>query len=157
MAALPQDVTEHLEAAIQLSNRRVHLRFLDEAEVLLAFNLPVAAVLVVGVVLESILAGLEQGPPESRQRMEKWFELRNSVAHAPVPAVTLDQAKEMVEDVRRFLAQEFKAGPRLAAPMTPPEAARQVRGKYKFVPTSTADFIRRKGDELLLEHDEHGH
>src|SRR5258708_33662883 len=93
MAALilPQEVTEHLEAAIQLSNRRVHLRFLDEAEVLLALNLPTAAVLVAVVVLESILAGLrEQGASEDRQRMEKWFELRNSVAHAHVPPVTLD-------------------------------------------------------------------
>jgi hypothetical protein len=57
---LPQDVTEHLEAAIQLSNRCVYLRFLDEAELLLAFNLPTAAVLVSGVVLEAILAGLRE-------------------------------------------------------------------------------------------------
>jgi hypothetical protein len=51
---LPQDVTEHLEAALRLSNGRVHLRFLDEVEVLLALNLPTAAVLVAGVVLESV-------------------------------------------------------------------------------------------------------
>ncbi|MGP8245943.1 MAG: hypothetical protein ACLQVN_15660 [Bryobacteraceae bacterium] len=37
---LPQEVTEHLEAAIQLANRRVHLRFLDEAELLLELNAP---------------------------------------------------------------------------------------------------------------------
>ena len=155
---LPQDVTEHLEAAIQLSNRRVHLRFLDEAELLLAFNLPAAAVLVAGVVLESILAGRrEQGGSENRERMEKWFELRNSVAHAQAPTVTLDQAREMVEDVRRCLTREIQVGPRLAPPNVPAEAPRQVRGKYKFVPTSTAEFIRRKADELRLEHDEHGH
>ena len=52
---LPQDVTEHLETAIHLSNRRVHLRFLDEAETLLALNLPAAAVAIAGVVLESFL------------------------------------------------------------------------------------------------------
>jgi hypothetical protein len=28
---LPQDVTEHLTAAIQLSNQHIHLRFLEEA------------------------------------------------------------------------------------------------------------------------------
>lgn len=83
MAALilPQEVTEHLEAAIQLSNQRVHLRFLDEAETLLALNFSAAAVLVAGVVLETILASQpDQGLPEDRQRIEKWSELRNSVA-----------------------------------------------------------------------------
>ena len=33
---LPQDVTEHLTAAIQLSNKHIHLRFLEEAETLLS-------------------------------------------------------------------------------------------------------------------------
>jgi hypothetical protein len=153
---LPQEVAEHLEAAIQLSNRRVHLRFLDEAEVLIACNLPAGAVLIAGVVLESIIASLpEQGAAEDQPQLEKWFELRNSVAHAHVPAVTLEQAKQMVEDVRRSLMREIKVRPRLAPPK-PAEAARQVRGKYKFVPTSAAEFIRRKSEELRLEHDEHG-
>ena len=82
---LPQEVTEHLEAAIQLANRRVHLRFLDEAELLLTFNLPTAAVLVAGVVLEAILAGSRGlGGSQDPQRMEEWAELRNRVAHAQV-------------------------------------------------------------------------
>ena len=89
MAALtlPQDVTEHLEAAIQLYNKRVHLRFLDESELLLAFNLPTAAVLVAGVVLEAILTGpREQGRSENRERMEKWLELRKVPATTPLCA-----------------------------------------------------------------------
>jgi hypothetical protein len=158
MAALilPQDVTDHLEAAIQLSNRRVHLRFLDEAEVLLAFNLPAAAVLVAGVVVESLLVGFRrQGASQDRQRMEKWFELRNSLAHAHVPTVSLDQAKEMVEDVRTSLTRDINVGPRFAHPQAAAEAPRQIRGKYKFVATSAAEFIARKADELHLEHDEH--
>jgi hypothetical protein len=155
---LPQDVTEHLEAAIQLSNRRVHLRFLDEAELLLTFNLPTAAVLVAGVVLEAILAGFrEQGGSDARQRMEKWLELRNEVTQAQVPAVTLEHAKEMVEAVRASLTREIRFGPRLAPTKAPAEAPRQVRGKYKFVPTSSAEFMGRKADELRLEHDEHSH
>jgi hypothetical protein len=48
---LPQEVTEQLEAAIHLANRRVHLRFLDEADALIELNLPAAAILVGGVVL----------------------------------------------------------------------------------------------------------
>jgi hypothetical protein len=55
---LPHEVTEHLEAAIQLSNSQVHLRFLNEAEALIALNLPAEAVMIAGVVLESILTGL---------------------------------------------------------------------------------------------------
>jgi hypothetical protein len=153
---LPQEVDEHLKAAIQLSKRHVYLRFLDEAEVLIAFNLPAAAVLIAGVVLESILAGpAEQGASEDRQHLEGWFELRNSVAHAQAPAVTLEQAKQMVEDVRRSLMRDIRVRPHVAPPK-PAETVRQVRGKYKFVPTSAAEFIRRKSEELRLEHDEHG-
>jgi len=154
---LAQEVTEHLEAAIQLSNRQVHLRFLNEAEALIALNLPAAAVMIAGVVLESILTGLgAQGASEDQRRLEKWFELRNSIAHAQGPAPTLGQAREMIEDVRRSLMREIKVGPHLATPEWRAEAARQVRGKYKFVPTSTAEFIRRKSEELQLEDDEHG-
>jgi hypothetical protein len=154
---LPQEVTEHLEAAIQLSNRRVHLRFLDEAETLLALNLPIAAVLVAGVVLESILASqLNQGGPEDLQRMESWSELRKRVAHGQEPAVSMDQAREMVRDVRKSLMREGRLGRRLASQTRQAESPRQVRGKYKFVPTSSAEFIRRKEDELRLEHDERG-
>lgn len=153
---LPQDVTEHLEAAIQLANRRVHLRFLDEAELLLEFNLPTAAVVVAGVVLEAILSGPPgQGGSEDRERLEKWSELRNGVAHGQLAAVTLSQAKEMVEDVRAALKRETRFGPRLASPKAPAQSPAQVRGKYTFVPTSAAEFIRRKADELRLEHDEH--
>jgi len=71
--------------------------------------------------------------------------------------VTLDQAREMVEDIRGSLTREIKFGPRLASLKAPDEALPQVRGKYRFVPTSTAEFIRRKADELRLEHDEHSH
>ena len=54
---LPQDVTEHLTAAIQLSNKHIHLRFLEEAETLLSLQMPAAAIVVAGVVLESLVAG----------------------------------------------------------------------------------------------------
>jgi hypothetical protein len=154
---LRRDVTEHLEAAIQLSNRRVHLRFLDEADALLELNFPAAAVLVAGVVLESILASQpDRQAPEDRQRMENWSELRNRVVHAHELAVSLNQAREMVGDVRRSLLGESRVGPRLASGARLTGVPRQVRGKYQFVPTSSAEFIRRKADELRLEHDERG-
>jgi len=151
---LPQEVTEHLEAAIQLSNRRVHLRFLDEAEALLALNFPAAAVLIAGVELDWLLTGQpDQGPADDRKRMEKWSDLRDGVAHAGASTVSLDQAREMLGDVRRSLMGERRVGPHLAWRMSPAGAPRQVRGKYKFVPTSSTDFIRRKAEELQLEHD----
>src|SRR4051812_6783702 len=105
---LPQDVTEHLEAAIQLSNRRVHLRFLDEAESLLALNLPAAAVLVTGVVLEAVLA--RQGV----SNLQKWTELRERVAHHELPDSLLSQAREMIADVRQALTREISVLPRRA-------------------------------------------
>jgi hypothetical protein len=154
---LPQEVTEHLEAAIQLSNRQVHLRFLNEAEALITLNLPIAAVRITGVVLESILSGFrEPGVAEEWRRLERWLDLHNAVAHTDAAAVTLGQAKEMVEDVRNSLMREIKVGSHPSTSQPPAEATRQIRGKYKFVPTSTADFIRRKAEELRLEHDEHG-
>ncbi len=111
---------------------------------------------VAGVVLEAILSGpAGQGGPEDRERLEKWSELRNGVAHGQSSAVTLSQAKEMVEDVRATLKRETRFGPRLAPPKAPAQSPGQVRGKYTFVPTSAAEFIRRKADELRLEHDEH--
>jgi hypothetical protein len=154
---LPQDVTEHFEAAIQLSNRRVHLRFLEVADALLALNMPVPALLVAGVILDSILAfRRDQGMHEGRQQMELWSELRNAVAHAHEPTVSLDQAREMVEVVRRSLMGEGGIGPHRPAESNPAVAAQQVRGKYQLVPTSSAEFIARKADELRLEHDGRG-
>ena len=88
----------------------------------------------------------KQRDSENRQRMERWFELRNCVAEAQAPAVTLDPARKRVEDVRASLTRESKVGPRLAPMKAPAEASRQVRGKYQFVPTSSAEFIGRKAD-----------
>jgi hypothetical protein len=148
---LPQEVTEHLEAAIELSNRRIHLRFLDEADVLLGLDLPAAAVMVAGVVLESLLASA-QDRQEDEQRFRIWSELRNRVV-AHDATVSLDETREMIEDVRRALMRESRVGRQSSFETKLPERARQIRGKYKFLPTSSDDFIRRKVDELRLERD----
>ena len=152
---LPQEVAEHLEAAIHLSNRRVHLRFLDEAEALIALNLPAAAMLIAGVILEAIIAsGQEQVAPSELQQIENWLELRNSTAHARAPWPAMEQAREMVEGVRSFLNRSIKVGPHRVPVNEPSELPEQLRGKYKFVSTSSDEFIRRKADELRLEHDD---
>jgi hypothetical protein len=89
--------------------------------------------------------------------MEKWSELRNGVAQGHGPTPSLDQAREMVEGVRKCLIRQSRVGPSLTLKTGPAGAPGQVRGKYKFVPTSSAEFIRRKADELRLEYDERGH
>ena len=64
--SLPQEVTEHLEAAIELSNRRVYLRFLDEAKGLRTRNFPAAAVLSLALSWnESSLANKARKAPKS--------------------------------------------------------------------------------------------
>jgi hypothetical protein len=149
---LPQDVTEHLTAAIQLSNKHIHLRFLEEAETLLSLQMPAAAIVVAGVVLESLVAGQEhRADPNELQQIEKWSQLRNVAGHGHKGIVTLDEAREMVAGVRRLLLRATATGPRLASTAHPNRAAGPVRGKYKFVPTSSEEFIARKADELRLE------
>jgi hypothetical protein len=89
---LPQDVTAHLEAAIQLSN--------PSNSTCVSWTKRTSSSLSISLLRpcwsqvkcwESVLAGFgEQGAPEVRQRMEKWFELRNTVAHTHMPTVSLD-------------------------------------------------------------------
>ena len=150
---LPQDVTEHLTAAIQLSNKHIHLRFLEEAETLLSLHMPVAAIVVAGVVLESLVAGQRhRADPNESQRIEKWSQLRKGAVHSHERIPTLDETREMVEGVRRLLLRATASGPRLAFTAHQNRAPGPVRGKYKFVPTSSEEFIARKVEELRLEH-----
>ncbi len=150
---LPQDVTEHLTAAIQLSNKHIHLRFLEEAETLLSLEMPAAAIVVAGVVLESLVAGQQnRADPNELQQIEKWSRLRNTAVHSDERMVTLDEAREMVAGVRRLLLQAAANGPRLVFTAYPNKPPGPLRGKYKFVPTSSEEFIARKVDELRLEH-----
>src|SRR5437667_11421655 len=112
---LPQDVTEHLTAAIQLSNKHIHLRFLEEAETLLSLRMPAAAVVVAGVVLESLVAAQRhRADPNELQQIEKWSQLRNVAVHSDERMVTPDEAREMVADVRRLLLRATATGPRLS-------------------------------------------
>ena len=148
--AIPEDVAAHLEAAIQLSNRRVQMRLLHEADVLLAQNLPLAAVVIASAVLES---ALEAVPPERyvghMAEIERWRTMRNTAAHCAVPKVT-SEAAEAVRGIRDILAELMPS-----SETNRPDAritADQLRGKYKYVPTSSAAFIARKAGELDLEH-----
>src|SRR5205807_1064032 len=63
--------------------------------------------------------------------------------------VSLEQAKEMIEGLRQTLTRDIRHGPPKAIADTP----LKLRGKYKCVPTTSDEFIRRKAEELGLEHD----
>ena len=150
---LPQDVTEHLMAAIQLSNKHIHLRFLEEAETLLSLQMPAAAIVVAGVVLESLIAGQRHGADQGElQQIERWAHLRNLAVHSHERMVTPGEAGEMVEGLRRMLLRATTTGPLLAFTAHPNKVPGPVRGKYRFVPTTSEEFIARKADELRLEH-----
>ncbi len=149
---LPEDVTEHLTAAIQLFNKHIHLRVLEEAETLLSLQMPAAAIVVASVVLESLAAGPGHlADPSELQQIEKWSQLRNVAVHPHERMATPDEAREMVAGVRQLLLRATAGGPRLAFSAHPDRAPGPVRGKYKFVPTSSEEFIARKADELRLE------
>jgi hypothetical protein len=149
---LPRDVTEHLEAAIQLSNRYIQLRLLEEAERLLSFQFPAAAIVCAGVVLEYLVASRDYADPNQIQQIEKWSRLRDIAVHSHEAIVSSDEAGEMVAGVRQLLLETAIAGPRPALTTNSNLRPERVRGKYKFVPTSSAEFITRKADELRLEH-----
>ena len=149
--AIPEDVAAHLQAAIQLSNRRVQTRLLKEAEAVLDQNTPIAALVIAFAVLES---ALEAVPPDrylaSAASIDRWRALRNSAVHSDSPAVTAEQARQVVHGIRSLLTE--------LVPLTDSGQAEarttvgQLRGKYKHVPTSSEAFNERKSQELDLEH-----
>ena len=107
---LAQDVTEHLQAAIQLSNRHIQVRLWDEAERFFPLSSR-AAIAVAGVVLESLLAGQRhhEDPSEAPQ-IEKRSQLRNMAVHSHEEILSLDDARNG-GGVRRLLLAAAILGP----------------------------------------------
>lgn len=149
--AIPEEVAAHLQAAIELSNRRIQIRLLHEAETVLAQKLPIVAVVIAGAVLES---ALETVPLERYAghwaEIERWRTVRSTAAHAASSELTLEQATDMVRGIRDFLTELVPVAEttQLEGRLT----ANQLRGKYKYVATSSTAFIQRKADELGFEH-----
>ena len=151
--SLPEDVAAHLQAAIQLSNKRVHLRLLDEAERLVEYDLPNAAIIIAGVILEAFLEGIPRHRfAEIQEQIAQWRELRNRAVHHISPEPNVNQVTDMIRGVRGLLTRDLLAAqdPRHGQEIV--ETPGQVRGKYKFVATTSTAFIERKADELRLEH-----
>lgn len=151
--SLPEKVVAHLQAAIQLSNNRVYLRLLDQAEGLIALNLPSAASIMTGALLESFLEDCSWKPvPENEEQIVEWRNMRDAAAHSNSPQPTIDQATQMIRGVRRLLTSDPQFREDTQSRQQGSGKSSQVRGKYRFVPTTSTSFIERKNDELRLEH-----
>lgn len=150
-SAIPEDVAAHLEAAIQLSNRRVQTRLLKEAQAVLEQNAPLAALVIASAVLESVL---ETVPPDryfaSAASIDQWRALRNSATHSHPSTITVEQARQVVHGICGLLP-ELVTPTEAGQPQATMTAGR-LRGKYKHVSTSSQAFNQRKAEELDLEH-----
>jgi hypothetical protein len=151
---VPDEAAGHLGAILLAFNREIFGSFLDEAEELAALGQVTSAVLIAGTVAEYFLRSPAAGmlTPEHRGEIEAWGHLRNQVAHGSAVAAGAPQARLMIDGVRRILVTYRLQG--RPVPQFRPEtgsAPHAVRGRYTHVPTSSADFIKRKREELDLE------
>jgi hypothetical protein len=138
---VPEEAASHL-TAIQLAlNRQTTGTLLDEADELANAGLPISAILIAGTVLEFI----GSSPVPRHPEVAEWRQLRNQAAHRSTGAFTVQQARQLIEGVRQLISDTRRHGERR------PIAAAQIKGKYSHVPTSSADFMERKRDELERE------
>ena len=151
---VPDEAVGHLGAILVAFNREIFGSFLDEADELAALGQVASAVLIVGTVLEYVERSPGGGslPIEARSEIEGWRRLRSQVAHGSAGALSVQQARQVIDGVRRILMTRDlseQSVPRLSPGAG--AAPHAVKGKYAHVPTSSADFIRRKGEDLELE------
>jgi len=153
---VPEEAASHLGAILLAFNREIFGSFLDEADELASLGLATSAVIIAGTVLEYFERSPSAGapPPEHQSKIAAWRQLRNQAAHGSAGAVSVQQAREVIDGVRYILSTHLDS--RGAAPRVQPEVTispRDVKGKYAYVPTSSEDFMRRKREELELEND----
>jgi len=127
------------------------MRLLEQAETVLGQNSPAAAVVIAYAVLESCL---EAVPTERcaayAASIERWRALRNAAVDAGGAKPTLNEAIEVVHGIRNLIKKLLT--PTDSSESEPSLTVSQLRGKYKYVPTSSEAFIQRKAEELDLEH-----
>jgi hypothetical protein len=154
MISVPDEAANHLGAILLAFNREIFGGFLDEADELAALGQVTSAVLIAGTVLEYVERSPAAGslPIGTRSEIEAWRRLRNQVAYGSADALSVQQARQVIDGVRRILLT--RDVPERSVPRLSPEAGaapHAVRGKYAHVPTSSADFIKRKREDLELE------
>jgi hypothetical protein len=154
LAAIPDEINRHFEAALALSKRDILTRLLREADLCLQFEQLTAATALAGVALEetSLLVGPD-ALVEQEPRIDIWREMRNRAAHALPGRADLDKekVKAMLTGVRTLL-ERIDRPPDGSSSFRPVEdALTKTRGKYASVGTSVDEFLKRKYDDLERE------
>ena len=154
LAAIPDEIGRHIEAALVLSKREVLLRVLHEAELCLRVNQLAIATVLAGIVLEE--ASLLLDPhvlDEARDNAKAWREMRDRAAHPSPgrPELDAEQVNAMLAGVRAMLDKADVSQPRSTGLPLIEEVLTKTRGKYAFVKTSVDEFLKRKHEELELE------
>ena len=136
---VPEEAASHLVAILLAFNRQIFGSFLDEADELAELGQVTSAVLIAGTVLEYVERSPPAGvlPPEERRRIAEWRQLRNQVAHGSAAALTVGQARQVIEGVRQILASTHAPGEPGDGLRPEAGAARAVKGRYSGVPTSS--------------------
>ena len=152
--AVPEEAAIHLGALLWAFNREIFGTLLDEADELAKLGQAASAVIIAGTVLEYFERSPSASalPLEHRSKIAAWRQLRNQVAHGSAGALSVQQARQVIDGVRQmFLTHNVLGGPanhfRVEAAATP----QVIKGKYSHVPTSSDDFIQGKREDLELE------
>jgi hypothetical protein len=154
LTAVPDEVAEHFEAALFLSQRNLYLRLLSEAELLAKLAQLNAAFLLAGVALEEItrFSVADVATNEEKKQINLWREMRNQAMHSGSPnttKLTAEQFNKFVRSIREMLERAgASARGRSRSPTPIDQNLAQTRGKYAFVKTSVEEFLRRKREDL---------
>jgi hypothetical protein len=151
---VPEEAASHLGAILLAFNREIFGSFLDEADELAELGQATSAVLIAGTVLEYFQRSPTASvlPAEHRSKVAAWRQLRNQVAHGAAGAISVKQARQVIDGIRQILMTHNVPGGREHTLRPEANAAPHViKGKYAHVPTSSDDFIKRKREDLELE------
>jgi hypothetical protein len=151
---VPEEAASHLGAILLAFNREIFGSFLDEADELAELGQANSALLIAGTVLEYFERSPAASalPHEHRIEIAEWRQLRNQAAHGAAGAISVQQAKQVIDGVRQILMSDKVSGESVRH-LRPADGAHPhaIKGKYAHVPTSSDDFIKRKHKELDLE------
>jgi predicted DNA-binding protein (UPF0278 family) len=157
LTAVPDEVAEHFEAALFLSQRNLYLRLLSEAELLAKSAQLNAAFLLAGIALEEItrFSVADVVTDEARNQINLWREIRNQSVHSGSPEttkLTAEQFNNFVRSIREMLDRAgASAQCRSKSPTPIDQSLIQTRGKYAFVKTSVEEFLKHKREDLEAE------
>jgi len=157
---VPDEAASHLGAILLAFNRQIFGSFpsanhtyRDEADELTASGQAASAILIAGTVLEYFEKSPASTvlPDAQRRRITEWRQLRNQAAHGSPVALTVLQARQIIDGVRQILGDAYAPGEPFHHPRLQTRSAKTIRGKYSHIPTSSDAFIARKREDLVRE------